>query len=249
MKKLSLLASVLAITVLCSVNMSAQFHNYTKGTIFRYSYEDFESDEKGEETYVLADLQRDGDKLFVRMDMPSDSTASDIPLGDMTGMRYVCDDSGIVRVVLMSGEDLKKQINDIMSAVFSQSEMEVSEEELEAIVESNGEISFDLSHDAAAGESFPDSEVKAKMSFVKYTVSLSKGVYGGRETVSTPAGDFDCVKVSYRMKINCMMSTVVNSYMTEWYSPEHGLVRSETRDKKGQILTSSVLKSVQELVN
>ena len=36
------------------------------------------------------------------------------------------------------------------------------------------------------------------------TVSM-KGQYEGTETISTPAGEFDCVKVTYSMKVKFFM--------------------------------------------
>lgn len=245
MKSYRFLASVCAVVLGSSACLWAQSCNYPEGAVFSYSNEDFEENVKAVETYVVGELQNKDGKLLVRMDMPVDTTVAGISLGEMPGPRYVCGDAGIEKVVLMTGEDIKKPIVSIIEATSSQNGTAVSDEEIESLFESEGEISFDLKADAAPGDEFPDREIKAKLIFVKYNVSLSDGVYGGHEIVSTPAGEFGCMKVSYRMKATCLMNTLFNSYITEWYSPELGLVRSECRDKKGRMQSVSVLESVQ----
>lgn len=245
MKRFRFLASVCAVVLGSSAGLWAQSYNYPEGTVFSYSNEDCEENVKAEETYVVGELQKKDGKLLVRMDTLVDTTVAGISLGEMPGLRYICGDAGIEKVVLMTGDDIKKPIVSIISATSSQTGTDVSKEEIDSMFESEGEISFDLKAGAAAGNKFPDREIKAKLIFVKYNVSLSDGVYGGHEIVSTPAGEFDCVKVSYRMKATCLMNTLVNSYVTEWYSPELGLVKSECRDKKGRMQSVSLLESVQ----
>lgn len=63
---------------------------------------------KAVETYVVGELQEKDGKVLVRMDMPVDTTVASISLGEMPGPRYVCGDAGIEKVVLMTGEDIKK---------------------------------------------------------------------------------------------------------------------------------------------
>lgn len=245
MKNIRLLAFVFGLLLLCPIQLSAQFCNRAKGTIINYKYENFEENKKSTNSYRIADVYNEDGNLFVQMDMPVDTTVADIPIGNITGTQYIYDKTGMAKVVLISGEGMKKQIMGITAAVLENEKEKISEEELNSMIESEGEIAIDLRWDAKKGDKIPDCKITTKMMVVKYTVTLRDGLYEGNEMVSTPLGDFDCIKVSYKIKMSCMANSVSTSYMTEWYSPQHGLIKSETRDKKGKLLSSSILDTVE----
>lgn len=240
---------VLGLFLLFPASLSAQFRYQTKGTKFHYKTEDLKENKQSIETQVISELRQENGTCILQLAIPADTTVNDVYVGDVPAAQYICDANGVTKVVLMSGENLKRQIMDITSAVIEQSEEGTSKEEVQAkldeMIESNGEISVELKPDAKKGERIPKCKLTSKMMFVKYTVTLSDGEYEGNETVSTPFGEIECIKISYRLKMSAMMSTVTDSYMTEWYSPEYGLVKSEERDKKGKILARQILESIE----
>jgi hypothetical protein len=59
------------------------------------------------------------------------------------------------------------------------------------------------------------------------------------ESITTPAGTFECVKISYDMKTN-MMGEIISKGV-EWYCKEVGLVKSESYDSKGKLTSTSLL--------
>jgi hypothetical protein len=61
----------------------------------------------------------------------------------------------------------------------------------------------------------------------------------GNETVTTPAGDFDCVVIEYNSKIK--MGLERNSSAKQWLAKGVGLVQQEDYNKKGKITGSTVL--------
>lgn len=63
------------------------------------------------------------------------------------------------------------------------------------------------------------------------TCTLKDGKYGEYETIDTPAGAYHCLEVSYVVK-SVMMLVSETAYVTEWYAPNIGLVKSEERNKK-----------------
>lgn len=76
---------------------------------------------------------------------------------------------------------------------------------------------------------------------VTMTVSI-KGEYEGTETISTPAGQFDCVKVTYSMKMKFFMFSD-ESQITEWYAKGVGLVKHEEKSRKlGQKMVKTLTK-------
>jgi len=53
----------------------------------------------------------------------------------------------------------------------------------------------------------------------------------GAEKVKTPAGEFECVKISHTMETKTMVKKTHT--IVEWYAQGIGLVKQETYDKKG----------------
>lgn len=67
------------------------------------------------------------------------------------------------------------------------------------------------------------------------------------EDVNTPAGTFNCFKISYDLEVNMdmgMMKQGSAQKMIEWLSPEIGMVKTEQYDKKGKLSSSTVLSEV-----
>ena len=59
------------------------------------------------------------------------------------------------------------------------------------------------------------------------------------EKITTEAGTFECVKFSYDVAMNMLISK--NYHVTTWYNEDAGLVRQETYNKKGQLETKTEL--------
>jgi hypothetical protein len=55
-----------------------------------------------------------------------------------------------------------------------------------------------------------------------------------KESVTTPAGTFDCVKVSQVNELKVGLITNKNK-TTTWYAPGMGMIKQETYDKKGKL--------------
>lgn len=73
----------------------------------------------------------------------------------------------------------------------------------------------------------------------KMTVDVYNRKVEGKESITAPAGTYDCVKISYDMKTNMMGEIITKG--VEWYAKDVGLVKSETYDSKGKIMGSSLL--------
>lgn len=70
----------------------------------------------------------------------------------------------------------------------------------------------------------------------------------GTESVTTPAGTYDCYKISYNAEVKTTtfgISIPVNMKITEWYSTKLGLyVKSEAMSKNGKLMSTTTLDSV-----
>lgn len=69
---------------------------------------------------------------------------------------------------------------------------------------------------------------------VTISSSITNRKVDALEKVTTPAGTFDCVKVSYDT-FSKMAFIKTEGRTVEWYAPNIGIVRSEYYDRKGKI--------------
>lgn len=96
-----------------------------------------------------------------------------------------------------------------------------------------------------AGQKLPESWMKISMqmegmpSMGTQTINIKNRVVEGFESVTTPAGTFECVKISYDTEMKSMFSITLKS--VSWYSIGAGVVRTDTFDSKGKPQGSSVL--------
>ena len=80
------------------------------------------------------------------------------------------------------------------------------------------------------------------MSIMNMTFNVSNRKVEAVENVTTPAGTFECYKISYDVATKMMVN--VKTKGTEWYSKGIGLVKSESYSTDGKLLGSVVLSSV-----
>ncbi len=88
-----------------------------------------------------------------------------------------------------------------------------------------------------AGQSLPDASISLKMDGpvnMGVSTQITNRKVVGNEKVTTPAGTFDCIKISYDLfsKVSFIKT---EGHAVEWYAPNTGLVRSETYDKKNKL--------------
>ena len=68
-------------------------------------------------------------------------------------------------------------------------------------------------------------------------MSITNRKVDGKETVTTPAGTWDCFKISYHSKIKMKIGIgiPINANVTEWYAPGFGVVKTESGGGKTEI--------------
>lgn len=103
--------------------------------------------------------------------------------------------------------------------------------ELEGMITAKGEISIALTPDMAAGTKLPNKTLKLTVGPQTMKYNLWEGVVLGTESITVPAGTFDCIKFQYMIK-QTMGENVGKQYVTAWYAPGVGEVRSELAEKK-----------------
>lgn len=100
------------------------------------------------------------------------------------------------------------------------------------------------SMDASSGTTLEDGTLTVSMGSdspipFKMTIEITDRKVETRENLTTPAGEFDCIVLS--QKISTKMIVRIKASSKEWYSPNIGLVRSESYNKKGRLMGYTLL--------
>jgi len=100
-----------------------------------------------------------------------------------------------------------------------------------------------LPNDLSTGQTLPDADLLMNVSMDPITMKLTVKIFDreviGEETVTTPAGTFNCVILS--QKTESKMGVKVSGKSKEWYAPGVGLVKQESYNKKDKKISSSLL--------
>jgi hypothetical protein len=82
---------------------------------------------------------------------------------------------------------------------------------------------------------------------MKISVHITDRKVEGKETITTPAGTFECWKISSKSNTQMQMGINMNLNFSsvEWISEKTGMVKSESYDKNGNLTSYTVLVSRQ----
>jgi len=76
------------------------------------------------------------------------------------------------------------------------------------------------------------------------TINISNRKVEAVESLTTPAGTFECYKISYDVATKMMVN--VKSKGVEWYTAGIGMIKSETYSSDGKLLGSNILTSLKK---
>lgn len=86
-----------------------------------------------------------------------------------------------------------------------------------------------------------DIQVKSSgMKLMTLSFDIKNRKVEAKESVTTDAGTFDCYKISYELNTKAMM-VKKKLKVTQWISEGVGIVKEETRNRKGKVESSSEL--------
>lgn len=116
------------------------------------------------------------------------------------------------------------------------------------------DVSF-LSYPAKiqVGQNLPNGNFKMQMfnedqKMADMVLNIVNRNVEGKESVTTPAGTFDCYKITYNSEIKTTtfgITIPINMKITEWYSAKMGLyVKSEASNKNGKLMSTTILNSL-----
>ncbi len=108
---------------------------------------------------------------------------------------------------------------------------------------------LELPSSMKAGDMLKEGSMKISFSNSGMTLMNMSFVISNRkvdavENVTTPAGTFECYKISFDVATKMMVN--VKTRGIEWYSKGVGLIKSETYSTDGKLLASNVLTSIKK---
>ena len=142
-------------------------------------------------------------------------------------------------LVVAGEEDSKQSIVDMIKAQVEGAGQVITDDQLDEIkkhITVKGELILTLGPSMTPATKFKNQTLTLTMkspegsSIIKINLWETKIL--GRETITVPAGTFDCLKVSYLQRTSAG-GNIMKIYCTEWYAEGIGEVRSEMSDSKG----------------
>jgi hypothetical protein len=127
----------------------------------------------------------------------------------------------------------------------------MNQEQMQAYQEMEVKVTADdlsIPENVKAGDDLGGGNVVADvynqgMKMVSINLTVSDRKVAALESITTDAGTFDCIKITSKMQMKLVMNFTYN--LTEWYSKDIGIVKSETYNKKGKIMGSLVLTKIE----
>lgn len=201
------------------------FYQFTNNASYEYGLFDHKDKPQGRQIIRISDVSETGDGVTATVHSKLIPEKKKQEPFEATS-KVTCVDGTLQMDISMNMSQFTSQF----------SEMEVNMEGDPLMIPSSLEV----------GQTLPDATTKIKtgmngMSLMSVTLSVTDRKVEGKETITTPAGTFECFKITQTTSMKTIMS---KSYTTEeFYAEGVGLVRTNTYKKNGK------LDSYQELLS
>ena len=228
MKKILLLS---VITLFASVIFAQECDSYFPQEIGKkYEYKDLDKKGKEVSTSVKTVTDKKDIKGGIEVSIKEESKSKDADSTFTMEYTIKCE-NGVMSM-------------DMESMLMNQEQMQAYEG-MDTKVNSEGDLTIPTN--AKAGDDLGGGKVTAevynqgvKMMALTFTIIDRK--VDNIEDVTTDAGTFNCIKITSHIEFKMMIT--FKMIVTEWYSKDVGMVKSETYNKKGKLQSSTVLSKI-----
>jgi hypothetical protein len=134
--------------------------------------------------------------------------------------------------------DMKKYLSPSMLLLFENKNLEVSVQTAEIEIPNSN---------TTVGQTFSEATLTLTLSgneipFETFSIRIYNRLVSASESITTPAGTYQCKKITFDMEITSAGKTITR--WTEWWAPEVGCVKTEYFDALGKLIGSELLTSV-----
>lgn len=213
---------------------SAQYVSLQQGTTMKYKsvvYQDKDSVEIETTAEVVSVKEADG-KITV---LTQETTP--IPDGpfkekiDTATIIYTPADKSTT-FILSTEQSARQDMIDMIKMQYEAAGQFISDGDLSTITSSirvKGELSLTVNADMKAGTKLRNKSQRIIVDQQSFSYNIWNAVIEGTETITVPAGTFECLKVSFVNKVDSQKINV-----TQWYAPNIGAVKTIQELKKGE---------------
>lgn len=220
---LLLTATFFALNLSFSQSTCSQYYPMVDGASFQYTNYDKKGNDDGKINYKVTNVNGSGDNISATMVMD---------IEDKKGNTYTSEyniscDGNTVKV------DFKSLMNEQMLNQMGDVEVDITGTDVE------------WPNNLGVGQELPDGNVNLKMKMggginMNMNVETLNRKVEKKESLTTPAGTFDCFVVYSETKTKMMMG---NQTMPSrvWLAEGVGMVKQESYNKNGKLMASTVL--------
>lgn len=134
-----------------------------------------------------------------------------------------------------------------MKMLVPQQQMEAYKD-MELTVEGN---EMEYPANLSPGTTLKDANIKLKvsskgtpMSMLNMSIAITNRKVEGKETVTTPAGTFECMKISENFEFKTLFT--IRGKSINWYSPTAGIVKTESYKENGKLTGRTELTELEQ---
>ena len=209
---LSLTLPVLAQAVACNAYMPSE-----TGTVMEQTMYNKKGKVIGTNVMELVLVEQKDEETHFKVHQQSLDKKGNVTYETDLGYKCVDDTFYIDMSSFMNGEAM---------GAYSEMDLSVTMEEI------------DIPVNAQPGQKLKDGNLQMKMSGgMPFNMTIKVDVLNRKveavESITTPAGTFDCVKISQDIVTKMMMT--VKAHSVDWYARGVGVVRTESYNKKGKL--------------
>lgn len=229
MKKLTLLITLISLIFVSNINAQDCFKYFPskKGTSLEYTSYDKGGKATSTSVRTITDNKTIGDSTIV--DFKVETTPVD-------------KDTTIINEYQVSCASGKLYVN---AASGLSSDMYSAYEGMDIVVDGSN---MELPNNPSVGQVLNDANATVKINNNGATMLTITSVITNRkiesiEDITTPAGTFKAYKITYDTEVTMGFIKSKGS-ATEWYTEKYGIIKSESYDKKGKLVSSEQLTKI-----
>jgi hypothetical protein len=216
-----LLAIVSATFTGLSQDCSA-FYPFEEGAMAEITTYDKRDNVAAKVTYVVSRVSQNGGAITAEMNV--DMKDGDGELITQSAYDVHCNNDGIEI-------DFKSMFSTQMATQFSDMETEITG------------TNIVLPNDLSVGQTLPDATMEAQINMsginMNMSVMMTDRKVTAQESITTPAGTFDCYVLEYTNTIK--MGVNQRGSAKQWIAKGVGLVKQEDYNRRGKVTSSSLL--------